>query len=291
MEEDRGTESCPIDLTDDASPPKKIRKLKHSESVQSLHSRISFLEKISNLNENKLSLESKSYSNEQVVNISNRCQNLENRISVLENFLVSGRQLFLSNTIPDPISDVNQDETCTTREINSVQSESVASGVVLTSDAAVDTEAEEGHAVINNETAACDEVSDAASVCSDETILISKDVVNTSEETIIHGNNPGSPPDGNCERLNDILPADNSRGSCHFHFVDVDGSDCLVNKTEDEIDIKPFTLPKVISVKRELNLMRDDQGRVLIFLYCAAKRMSNTSNIVAVSGMYLNDQM
>lgn len=58
-------------------------------------------------------------------------------------------------------------------------------------------------------------------------------------------------------------------------------------------DLKPFiAFPGVNTVKEEVNLLRDDQGRVLMFLNCNAKRIyQNSSSIAAVAGMYLTDEL
>lgn len=284
MEVNRGTESCPIDLTDDESPPKKLKTKisKHLKTVQSLHERLAPVEReLSDLRKGKLTTSS----SEGVVMLFDRCQNLENRISALENFVENVKQSFLTNIIdPDPIAD--QVKTQKVREIEASQSSpGTPNGA---SEDVADIEVQEGPCI--------DEASESASICSDETVLISKDVANSSGETILLGNNPTGSSDeaGPCGLNEDCMPAfgENSRESVNDYVGEREETECATNGAEDLVDIKPFSLPKVVSIKQELNLLRDDQGRVLLFLNCAAKRLhKNSSLIVGVSGMYLHDQL
>lgn len=60
---------------------------------------------------------------------------------------------------------------------------------------------------------------------------------------------------------------------------------------DEEIDSK-WELIDLVSMKREVNLHRDDQGRVLMFLSCAFKKLSRPVPVIAAtSGVYLGDEL
>lgn len=283
--ERRGSESCPIDLTEDDSPDlsvsKKQRKRWHKD-FKAIRRRLKRLETEMNYPQKPVDYgaNSEGFVNQnEAVSFVSQCQDLKNRIHLLESWSQSMCQIFLLGHEDRKEEDIfevprvpggKEVEADTSQVSRVTEQETSGFGLGLVP---VQTESNE---VVPIRSSHKDQFLDNNYKNARE-----GSQSNYHQEPIQVSNHTDSRPCS--ERLEQICDAECDSDSSMNKNCEKDNND------EDQVqDLKP----DIQAAYEKINLWRDDQGRILLFLYCTARRLRpNSSSIAGVSGMYLIDEL
>lgn len=283
--ERRGSENCPIDLTEDDSPDRSVSKKKRRrwrKDFKAMRRRLKRLE--TEMNDSQIPIDCGGNSDvfinqNEAVSFVSQCQDLKNRIHVLESWSHSMCQVFLQDHGDGKVEDIFEVpsgangkgvEVDTSEDSKSTVQET--SGFELGS--AIDhTESNE---VVPIQSSPKDQFFD-----NNHDNILEGSQSNSHQAPVPVSNYTDSRPGS--ERLEQNCDGEFDSNSSMNENCEKDN----YNKDQTQ-DIKP----DIQGVYEKINLWRDDQGRILMFLHCTARRLRANSNlIVGVSGMYLIDEL
>ncbi|KAK3914934.1 UPF0134 protein [Frankliniella fusca] len=325
----QGSETCPIDLTGDEAYTKKIKanKKKHKKkrekrlevppSISSGSSHVKGSKLVeSNLISKRLDeVEAKFQSVQNVTagqnfavqtdtnTIENQCDNLEHRIDKLENFVKLLAEAFNVNDNQLRHERISATESPLTVNSNSeVEIASLPPNDADTIEELVQTNEADNSCLdmnSNSDNLVLGEIKVHESFDCDKTLESSLTMDTTSNN--LASSDLRTDEMSSQEKSNSILDSVEVEtvqnlfsGNCMMNN-NAQGEPILNQEDLPNIneDLKPLVLlPPLTSIKEEVNYLRDDQGRILMYLYCAFKKINKTSpKITAVSGMYLTESL
>lgn len=299
----RGSETCPIDLTDDDFPSRKKSKRERTSitedelrnltfRVQCLEEKIASAASASQEGETQGALLSKNVAVDEFIV---KCSNLENRLASIESCLTRLAQVFsvFSNSacVPSTNSSIRSHDL-----VGSLTNIHCESAEVQHSDSNDETILD-GPSIANNQPVSQCNINTKSEVTNKNghTRGAIKRQNTTNHVNSDHSENLNLPVTGSHRRCDGCPGCD----TCTSVSRNDDGKPMTEDVLEDEELLERNRVDDLTGldsgrrfIKQEIDLQRDDQGRILVTLGSSAKKLNKVSpHIVAVAGVYLTDDI
>lgn len=340
----RGSEICPIDLSDDEASHKKInvnkKKKKKRERLEAPFSSNSgtlisgkvkkvtdntladpnlFLKRLDSVEEKLENVQHFADSGcnnfvqqREAKDIEEQCGSLEHRVGEIESFLNRLAQAF-NVTMNQPCNNALEERTCddirplssdqppADEILNSLPSQTTTpnaeNDVFAAENSELETNPTPGNvALLNTDKRNFQESIDCYAVSkSTHTTNVSTDYLHHSSVREEIKDQEEQEAASHSVEWETVVNASNGNCTANSNAFEeyVENQENVSNQNNDSEDVKPLIpLPPLVSIKEEISYLRDDQGRILMYLYCAAKKINRASSrIAAVSGMYLTETL